>query len=102
MLSTILLYNIIIKGQKRGRNMFGLNKAFNKSNSKKEHSAASEKYSDNHMPITKSCFVDTTSIWNGGNKTRYRASDEAQSRLLRFFDGKPNKAESDSVVEKIY
>lgn len=97
MLSTILLYNIAITGQKRGRNMFGFKKSIYKTDSKNVKFDNREKYSDNHMPLTKNCFVDTSAIWNRGNN-KLRASDEAQNRLLRFFDNQPSRAETKNLI----
>lgn len=78
--------------------MFGLKKLTYKCGSKNVEFDNIEKYSDNHMPITKSCFVDTSEIWNGGNKKNLRASDEAQNRLLRFFDKQPSRAETKNLI----
>lgn len=78
--------------------MFGLKKSIYKTGSKNVKFDNREKYSDNHMPITKSCFVDTSAIWNGGNNNKLRASDEAQNRLLRFFDNQPSRAETKTLI----
>ena len=44
-----------------------IKKSIYKTDSKNVKFDNREKYSDNHMPLTKSCFVDTSAIWNRGN-----------------------------------